>query len=126
MKPDMSHDLVKDLTVKTAENNCTVASTSLSRALKIGPKIDRWSAVCSHRITPITTANCNRGNLAMLRTGAKISLIIRRALPEWLNRTRRQQAHSCHRGGGSPVLCPHERDGDPSPAHCTTGTHSVR
>src|ERR1700738_4739756 len=126
MKPDISHDLVNDFTVKTAENNCTVASTSLSRPLKIWPKINLSSAACSHRITPITTANCNRGNLTMLRIGAKISLIIRRALPEWLNRTRRQQAHSCHRGGRSPVLCPHERDRDPSPAHCTTGTHSVR
>src|SRR5712671_6121846 len=80
MKPDISHDLVNDFTVKTTENNCTVASTSLSRPLKIWPKIDLSSAACSHRITPITMANCNRGNLTMLRIGAKISLIIRRVL----------------------------------------------
>src|SRR6266849_9240306 len=73
----MSHDLVKDFTVKTVENNCTVASASLSRASKIWPKIDLSSAACSHRITPITIANCNRGNITMLRIGAKISLIIR-------------------------------------------------
>src|SRR6266852_9456140 len=83
MKPDMSHDLVKVFTVKILENNCTVASTSLSRAPKIWPKIDLSSAACSHRITPITIANCNKGNLAMPRIGAKISLIIRWALPEW-------------------------------------------
>src|ERR1700676_2409186 len=77
MKPDISHDLVNDFTVKTAENNCTVASTSLSRPLKIWPKIDLSSAACSHRITAITIASCNRGNLTMLRIGAKISLIIR-------------------------------------------------
>src|SRR5713101_7837680 len=77
----MSHDLVKDFTVKTVENNCTVASTSLSRASKIWPKIDLSSAACSHRITPITIANCNRGNLTMLRIGAKSSLIIRWVLP---------------------------------------------
>src|ERR1700730_8726512 len=77
MKPDISHDLVNDFTVKTAENNCTVASTSLSRPLKIWPKINLSSAACSHRITPITMASCNKGNLTMLRIGAKISLIIR-------------------------------------------------
>src|SRR5216684_7649184 len=77
MKPDISHDLVKDFTVKTAENNCTVVSTSLSRPLKICPKIDLSSAACSHRITPITKASCIKGNLTMLRIGAKISLIIR-------------------------------------------------
>src|ERR1700686_4194174 len=76
MKPDISHDLVNDFTVKTAENNCTVASTSLSRPLKIWPKIDLSSAASSHRITPITMASCNKGNLTMLRIGAKISLII--------------------------------------------------
>src|ERR1700680_2535781 len=76
MKPDISHDLVNDFTVKTAENNCTVASTSLSRPLKIWPKVDLSSAACSHRITPITMASCNKGNLTMLRIGAKISLII--------------------------------------------------
>src|SRR6202051_3624836 len=76
MKPDVSHDLVNDFTVKTAENNCTVASTSLSRPLKIWPKIDLSSAACSHRITLITMASCNKGNLTMLRIGAKISLII--------------------------------------------------
>src|ERR1700680_1442984 len=76
MKPDISHDLVNDFTVKTAENNCTVASTSLSRPLKIRPKIDLSSAACSHRITPITMASCNNGNLTILRIGAKISLII--------------------------------------------------
>src|SRR4030088_1582031 len=83
MKPDMSHDLVKDFTVKTVANKCTVASTSLSRAPKICPKIDLSSAACSHRITPITIANCNKGNLTMLRIGAKTSLIIRWALPAW-------------------------------------------
>src|SRR5258705_1320635 len=77
MKPDISHDLVKDFTVKTAEHNFTVPSTGLSRPLKIWPKIDRSSAACSHRITPITIANCNKGNLTMLRIGVKISLIIR-------------------------------------------------
>src|SRR5450631_3967336 len=77
MKPDISKDLVNDFTVKTAENNCTVASTSLSRPLKICPKIVLSSAACSHRITAITIASCNRGNLTMLRIGAKISLIIR-------------------------------------------------
>src|ERR1700682_5862909 len=76
MKPDISHDLVNDFTVKTAENNCTVASTSLSRPLKIWPKIDLSSAACSHRITPITMASRTKGNLTMLRIGAKISLII--------------------------------------------------
>src|SRR6267142_361631 len=80
MKPDISHDLVKDFTVIIAANNCTVASTSLSRPLKIWPKIDLSSAACSHRITPITMASCNRGNLTTLRIGAKISLIIRWAL----------------------------------------------
>src|ERR1700676_1539224 len=80
MKPDISHDFVNDFTVKTAENNCTVASTSLSRPLKIWPKIDLSSAACSHRITPITMASCNKGNLTMLRIGAKTSLIIRGAL----------------------------------------------
>src|ERR1700687_2292009 len=77
MKPDISHDLVNDFTVKTTENNCTVASTSLSRPLKIWPKIDLSSAACSHRITPITMASCNKGNLTMLRIGARTSLIIR-------------------------------------------------
>src|ERR1700726_4328509 len=76
MKPDISHDLVNDFTVKTAENNCTVASTSLSSPLKIWPKIDLSSAACNHRITPIRMASCNKGNLTMLRIGAKISLII--------------------------------------------------
>src|SRR5882762_9941167 len=65
MKPDVSHDFVKDFMVKAAEHNCTVASTSLSRPLKIWPKIDLSSAFCSHRITPITMANCTRGNLTM-------------------------------------------------------------
>src|SRR5258705_2236811 len=77
MKADVRHDFVKDFMVKAAEHNCTVASTSLSRPLKIWPKIDLSSAFCSHRITPITMANCTRGNLTMLRIGAKISLIIR-------------------------------------------------
>src|SRR6266851_7146983 len=77
MKPDISHDFVNDFTVKTAENNCTVASTSLSKPLKIWPKMDLSSAACSHRITAITIANRNMGNLTMLRIGAKISLIIR-------------------------------------------------
>src|SRR6202171_3024332 len=77
MKPDISHDLVNDFTVKTAENSCTVASTSLSRPLKIWPRTDLSSATCSHRITPITIASCIKGNLTMLRIGAKISLIIR-------------------------------------------------
>jgi hypothetical protein len=74
MKPDVSHDFVKDFMVKAAEHNCTVASTSFSMPLKIWPKIDLSSAFCIDRITPITMANCTRENLTMLRIAAKISL----------------------------------------------------
>ena len=35
MKPDVSHYFVNDFTVKIAEKNVTVASTNLSRPLKI-------------------------------------------------------------------------------------------
>src|SRR6267378_7311972 len=113
MKPDISHDLVNDFTVKTAENNCTVASTSLSRPLKIWPKIDLSSAACSHRITAITIASCNSGNLTMLRIGAKISLIIRWGAPD---RSARQlvalQTAALNQGTKNPAstLCASTRD----------------
>jgi hypothetical protein len=74
MKPDVSHDFVNDFMVKVAEHNCTVASTSLSRPLKIWPKIDLSSAFCSHRIMPITMANCTSSLLKNLEMGSFLIL----------------------------------------------------
>jgi len=57
MKPDVSHDFVNDFTVKIAEKNVTVASTSLSRPLKIRPNAEFSSALCKNKITAITMAS---------------------------------------------------------------------
>jgi hypothetical protein len=56
-KPVVSHGLVKDFTLNTAENNPTVDSTSLSRPLNSWPRADLSSAACRKRITATTTAN---------------------------------------------------------------------
>src|SRR5258708_20868186 len=81
MNPDTSHALVNDFMVKTVETNCIVESASLSSPVNNWPKNDLSSAACSHRITPITIASWNRGNLTILRIGAEISLIIGWVLP---------------------------------------------
>src|ERR1700735_2855532 len=75
MKPDVSHDFVKDFTLKIAETNLTVESTSLSRPLKIWPNTDLSSAACRNVIRATTTASWNKGNLTRLRMGAASSLI---------------------------------------------------
>ena len=62
--PFQPRNLVKDFTLKTAENNPTVESTSLSRPLKIWPSADLSSAACRNKITsrgggfgPLTTGS---------------------------------------------------------------------
>jgi len=57
MKPEVSHDFVNDFTAKIAEKNVTVASTSLSRPLKICPNAEFSSALCKNKITATTMAS---------------------------------------------------------------------
>src|SRR6202140_535813 len=75
INPDISHDLVKDFTLKITETSLTVASTSVSKILKICPNADLSSAACNNVIKVTTTASCTNGNLTMLRIGAVSSLI---------------------------------------------------
>src|ERR1700674_663694 len=63
INPDISHDLVKDLTLKIAETNLTVESTSLSRMLKICPNAELSSAACKNVIRATTAASGKRSNV---------------------------------------------------------------
>ncbi len=57
MKPNVSHDLVKDLTVKIADAAPTEASTILSNALKASPKTVCSLAACITRMRKMTMPN---------------------------------------------------------------------
>ena len=52
----LSHDLVKDFRLKTADSSPTEDSTSLSNPLKIWPSADLSSAACSSRIKATTAS----------------------------------------------------------------------